>query len=55
MTQSNNFVTVVEELPEGELYIVLPPEMLASVGWDETTTLEWSIENGSIFLKKADV
>jgi bifunctional DNA-binding transcriptional regulator/antitoxin component of YhaV-PrlF toxin-antitoxin module len=54
MTQSNNFVTVVEELPDGELYIVLPPEWLASVGWDETTTLEWIVENDSILLRKVE-
>jgi hypothetical protein len=53
---SEQFVTIVEEAPDGELYIELPPQLLASVGWDETTTLEWSItDEGTILLKKVCV
>ena len=53
---SNQFVSIVEEAPDGELYIELPLELLASVGWDETTTLEWVItEEGTVLLKKVEV
>lgn len=55
MTLSKKFIIKVEQDEEEEAYIVLPPELLESQGWDETTQLVWSVENGSVYLKKANV
>lgn len=42
------------ETVEGELILPIPVELLSQMGWDETTTLEWEIMEGKVYLKEAD-
>ena len=42
------------ETVEGELILPLPVELLSQMGWDETTTLEWEIMEGKVYLKESD-
>lgn len=42
----------VKEDESGELYIELPDDLLASLGWVEGDVLEWIEENGSYTIKK---
>ena len=44
----------VEENEEGELILPIPVELLSQMGWDETTTLEWEIMEGKVYLKESD-
>ena len=38
---------VVKENEAGELYVELDPELLAQLGWDENTVLEWTVNSDS--------
>ena len=38
---------VVQENEAGELYVLLDPELLAQLGWDEHTVLEWTVNPDS--------
>jgi len=49
-------VQVQEDGKTKELYLELPPEALAQVGWDIGDTLLWEeLDNGNWSLKKKDV
>ena len=46
---------VQEDGKTKELYIELPPEALAQVGWDNGDTLLWEeLDNGQLGLRKKD-
>ena len=48
-------VQVQEDGKTKELYLELPPEALAQVGWDIGDTLIWEeLDNGNWSLKKKD-
>jgi hypothetical protein len=41
----------VKQLPDGDLFVEIPPRLLAKQGWDENTKLDMNIkEDGSITL-----
>jgi hypothetical protein len=42
------------ETVEGDLILPIPVELLSQMGWDETTTLEWEIMEGKVYLKESD-
>ena len=44
--------TVVKENDQGELYIDIPQEILSHLNWDESTLLEWVVEDGEFILKR---
>lgn len=44
--------TVVKENDQGELYIDIPQEILSHLNWDESTLLEWVMEDGKFILKR---
>jgi bifunctional DNA-binding transcriptional regulator/antitoxin component of YhaV-PrlF toxin-antitoxin module len=48
-----NYTAIVKQLPDESLYIDLPPELLAELGWDENTELVWIIQDdGRIILRE---
>ena len=51
---NNTYNETVEENAEGELILPIPVELLSQMGWDETTTLEWEIMEGKVYLKESD-
>lgn len=51
---NDTYIETVEENEEGELILPIPVELLSQMGWDETTTLEWEIMEGKVYLKESD-
>ena len=51
---NKTYIETVEENEEGELILPIPVELLSQMGWDETTTLEWEIMEGKVYLKESD-
>jgi hypothetical protein len=51
---NDTYNETVEENEEGELILPIPVELLSQMGWDETTTLEWEIMEGKVYLKESD-
>jgi hypothetical protein len=51
---NNIYNETVEENAEGDLILPIPVELLSQMGWDETTTLEWEIMEGKVYLKESD-
>ena len=51
---NDTYIETVEENEEGELILPIPVELLSQMGWDETTTLEWEIMEGEVYLKESD-
>lgn len=51
---NETYIETLEENKEGELILPIPVELLSQMGWDETTTLEWEIVKGKVYLKEAD-
>jgi len=48
-----SYTAVIKQLSDESLYIDIPPEMLAELGWDETTNLIWVIQDdGKIILRE---
>lgn len=48
-----SYTAVIKQLSDESLYIDIPPEMLAELGWDETTDLVWVIQDdGKIILRE---
>jgi len=45
-----------QELDNGDLLVIFPPELLESVGWGEGTNLEITVDEntGVVSFKKAD-
>lgn len=37
---------------DGELYVILPPELMEETGWTVDTQLKWVIEDGQVFIKE---
>ena len=55
MIPSSCTVTVEEDQATGELYIIIPPEMLKEINWSEDDELEWTeLPNGSWSLSKLE-
>ena len=56
-TGENNWIIQVQENGKTkELFIEIPPEALAQVGWDIGDDLIWEeLDNGSWSIKKKDV
>jgi formylmethanofuran dehydrogenase subunit D len=53
--KDNARVTEVKETADGELYIELTPEELATLGWVEGDTLVWTVnDDGSAVVKKKE-
>lgn len=44
---------VVQENENGELYVVLDPELLAQLGWDEHTVLYWTVDDHGVVTVRA--
>ena len=46
-----------QELDNGDLLVICPPELLASMGWGEGTSLDITVDEttGVIHFKKVDV
>ena len=44
---------VVRENADGELYVLLDPELLAQLGWDEHTVLEWTVDDHGVVTVRA--
>ena len=51
---NETYIEPVEENVEGDLVLPIPVELLSQMGWDETTTLEWEIMEGKVYLKESD-
>lgn len=51
---NETYIEPVEENVESDLVLPIPVELLSQMGWDETTTLEWEIMEGKVYLRKAD-
>jgi hypothetical protein len=51
---NETYIEPVEENVEGDLVLPIPVELLSQMGWDETTTLEWEIMEGKVYLREAD-
>jgi bifunctional DNA-binding transcriptional regulator/antitoxin component of YhaV-PrlF toxin-antitoxin module len=50
---SRGYVSTVQKDENGELYIIIPEELINELGWKEKDTLEWRIdENNNITLNK---
>jgi hypothetical protein len=50
---SRGYVSRVQQDESGELYIIIPEELINSLGWKENDTLEWCIdEKNNITLNK---
>jgi len=50
---SRGYVSTVHKDENGELYIIIPEELINELGWKEKDTLEWRIdENNNITLNK---
>ena len=45
-------VLVVQESPNGDLFIELPPEMMDAVGWKEGDTINWEEQGDKSFVLK---
>lgn len=53
ITPTTWIVDVQEDPETGDLFMELPPELLASQGWVEGTVLTWGVdENGDTSLRK---
>lgn len=50
---TDKFLSEVVENENGELLIEIPTELLNQMGWDGDSTLDWNVENDSVFLKEA--
>lgn len=46
------YVIDVEEDKDGNLFIVLPDEMVDTLGWQEGDVLDWDLKGGGIILTK---
>jgi AbrB family looped-hinge helix DNA binding protein len=47
------FESIIEEDENGDLVLIIPPQILDSIGWKEGDSLDISLtENGGICLKK---
>lgn len=51
---NETYIEPVEENVESDLVLPIPVELLSQMGWDETTTLEWEIMEGKVYLREAD-
>lgn len=48
------YTTTVEfDEATGEHFIILPPELIRTLGWQDTDDLMWTIEDGHIILTRA--
>ncbi len=55
MIENKSLSVVVQEDENGELYIELPANILEDMGWEDTSNLEWHIEqDGSIILREKE-
>lgn len=46
------YTTTIKETVDGDAYIELSPELLSTMGWDETTVLVWVEQDGKIYIKE---
>jgi hypothetical protein len=47
-----NYTTILEENDDGDLVMTIPPQVLDYLGWVESDTIQFSIENHSIIMRK---
>lgn len=49
------YTSVITEAPDGsgDCIVEIPQELIDKLGWTEETLLEWSVENGLIYLSVA--
>lgn len=55
-TQSTSFIVTLEEDPNPphDLLMPIPDELFDILGWEVGDTLDWSVEDDKIILKKVD-
>lgn len=47
-----SFILDVQEDENGDLFIVLPDEMVDTLGWQEGDVLDWDLKGGGIILSR---
>jgi bifunctional DNA-binding transcriptional regulator/antitoxin component of YhaV-PrlF toxin-antitoxin module len=48
------YTSIVQEDENGELYIVIPADLIKELGWDEGTVLVWTIDGDTINLSRKE-
>lgn len=49
-----SYTLEIHEDEKGEMFVILPDELLDSLGWKEGDVLEWKIKTGSLRLSKVN-
>lgn len=49
---SISYVVEVQENQDGDLFIVLPDEVIEELGWEENDLLSWDVKGDGIILSR---
>ena len=51
--ETDAYISKVEEI-DGELSLLIPPQLMEKLNWGEGDVLVWAFENGRVTVKKVD-
>ena len=55
MEQIMIYTSIVEKDENGELYLVIPDDLIKELDWKEGDTLNWNIEGDTVILSRKEV
>jgi bifunctional DNA-binding transcriptional regulator/antitoxin component of YhaV-PrlF toxin-antitoxin module len=51
----SKYTLEIKETPDGELYFILPEEILDNLGWEEGDEVQFIEKDNSFIIKKVDL
>lgn len=54
MEQIMIYTSIVEKDENGELYLVIPDDLIKELDWKEGDTLNWNIEGDTVILSRKE-
>ena len=55
MEQIMIYTSIIEKDENGELYLVIPDDLIKELDWKEGDTLNWNIEGDTVILSRKEV